>query len=215
MARLFGVAVVTAREALMSLRSRGLVVTRRGRNGGSFVVAPELQAMKDSTSTLRAMSRVALRDLTTHYAAISAACVELAATRADDSELDRLEKALGALPVDEPAKWRRMLNEFSLELAALSQSARLTREQLRLQHELTPLLALADQHRELREAQARRLIDLVAALRARDPESSAALMKSGVREVARWLADKQAELRAIAPVPPEASSLKPPATRAS
>ena len=35
-----GVATVTLREALVVLRQRGLIETRRGRNGGSFVCAP-------------------------------------------------------------------------------------------------------------------------------------------------------------------------------
>src|SRR5690606_821236 len=37
LARSFGVAPVTVREALLAVRGRGLIVTRRGRNGGSFV----------------------------------------------------------------------------------------------------------------------------------------------------------------------------------
>ncbi|MEZ5190030.1 MAG: winged helix-turn-helix domain-containing protein [Schumannella sp.] len=39
MAKRLGVATVTAREALESLRLKGLVETRRGRDGGSFVTA--------------------------------------------------------------------------------------------------------------------------------------------------------------------------------
>ena len=35
-----GVSTVTLREALMALRQQGLVVTRRGRGGGSFVSSP-------------------------------------------------------------------------------------------------------------------------------------------------------------------------------
>ena len=40
LARRFGVALVTAREGLGMLRQAGLVETRRGRDGGSFVVHP-------------------------------------------------------------------------------------------------------------------------------------------------------------------------------
>src|ERR687898_1915107 len=37
LSRSLGVALVTAREALEGMRDRGLVKTRRGRDGGSFV----------------------------------------------------------------------------------------------------------------------------------------------------------------------------------
>src|SRR3954469_18464029 len=45
LAQLFGVALVTAREALVALRGQGLVTTVRGRNGGSFVTAPSGDAL--------------------------------------------------------------------------------------------------------------------------------------------------------------------------
>src|SRR5690349_11439965 len=41
LAEALGVAPVTARESLQSLRQLGLVTTRRGRGGGSFVRTPE------------------------------------------------------------------------------------------------------------------------------------------------------------------------------
>ncbi|MCU0188629.1 FadR/GntR family transcriptional regulator, partial [Citrobacter freundii] len=37
LARLMGVSPITVREALNTLRVKGLIDTRRGRNGGSFV----------------------------------------------------------------------------------------------------------------------------------------------------------------------------------
>jgi DNA-binding transcriptional regulator YhcF (GntR family) len=60
-----GVSTVTLREALMALRRQGLVVTRRGRGGGSFVSRPEDPDEQRVTSRLTDWSSQELRDLGT------------------------------------------------------------------------------------------------------------------------------------------------------
>src|ERR1700722_19228405 len=77
-----GVSAMTLREALAILRQQGLVETRRGRAGGTFVrrpTAPQLGVLRDR---LRAMSLGKLRDLTDEQSAVSGAAARLAATRA-------------------------------------------------------------------------------------------------------------------------------------
>ena len=59
----FGVATVTVREALTTLRHRGLVETRRGRGGGSFVTAPPDPAAAALLDRLAEVSPRDLRDL--------------------------------------------------------------------------------------------------------------------------------------------------------
>ena len=44
LAETFGVSRVTLREAIKALRDAGLVESRRGRGGGTFVVSPKLQS---------------------------------------------------------------------------------------------------------------------------------------------------------------------------
>jgi DNA-binding FadR family transcriptional regulator len=163
LAHTMGVAPVTVREALLGLRSRGLVVTRRGRNGGSFVSA-EADPLVFAREALVASSRFAIRDLGVHYAALTMAGARLAARRAALSEvasirnrLAKLDAVVGQEPgASELSAWRQTMDDLQLELVALSQSARLTRDQMRLQAEFSPLLRLIDvnagtrsRHREL------------------------------------------------------------------
>ena len=56
LAERLGVSTVTVREALTSLREQGLVRTRRGRGGGSFVTAPDDAASSVLRARLRATS---------------------------------------------------------------------------------------------------------------------------------------------------------------
>src|SRR6478735_3578296 len=58
LAKRLGVAVVTAREALVALRDKGLVLTRRGRDGGSFVTHDRDAAARMLDGRVRALSRI-------------------------------------------------------------------------------------------------------------------------------------------------------------
>ncbi len=157
LARTMGVAPVTVREALLGLRARGLVVTRRGRNGGSFV-SEGADPLAFAREALVASSRFAIRDLGVHYAALTMAGVRLAARRAAPSEVSAIRTRLGRLHTfvgrdpgaGELGAWRQTMDDLQLELVALSQSARLTRDQMRLQAELSPLLRLIDVDAQIR-----------------------------------------------------------------
>ncbi|MFD5214580.1 FadR/GntR family transcriptional regulator [Microbacterium sp. NPDC058345] len=141
LARSFGVAPVTVREALLAVRGRGLIVTRRGRHGGSFV-ADDADPLAFARDQLRTTSRLTLRDMGAHYAAITAAAVRLAARRADPSEARHVRERLERLEVLDAEQQRRLLDDVQVELVSLSQSARLTREQMKLQAEFSPYLRL-------------------------------------------------------------------------
>lgn len=171
LARSFGVAPVTVREALLTLRSRGLIVTRRGRNGGSFVVE-DADPLEFAREALAASSRLTLRDMAAHYAAITTAAVRLAARRADPTETERVLARMERLDELDPDQQRRMLDDVQVELAALSQSARLTREQMRLQAEFSPYLRLAAADASALRRQAEALTGIVGAVEAGDPDDA-------------------------------------------
>ncbi|WP_020143154.1 FadR/GntR family transcriptional regulator [Terracoccus sp. 273MFTsu3.1] len=141
----FGVATVTVREALGTLRDDDLIVTRRGRGGGSFVKAPHDGGRAALLTRLTRVGLGELRDLADHYCAISGHCAALAAERADPDDVARLRRLAALRPEpDEPSATPRQEGTFHLELAATAQSARLTREEMVLQREIGPVLWLAD-----------------------------------------------------------------------
>ncbi|MFI6319292.1 FadR/GntR family transcriptional regulator [Nonomuraea sp. NPDC050556] len=154
------VSTVTLREALTILRRQGLVETRRGRGGGSFVRAPDgLTAVRDR---LEGYAVDELRDLGDHYAAIAGTAARLAAQRALPSDLAPLRRSLEEMAAcDQSAALGRLDGRFHIEVAAASQSARLTQEEIRLQADIGPLLWLSGggqnevllaQHRSIVEA---------------------------------------------------------------
>ncbi|BDZ54252.1 GntR family transcriptional regulator [Agromyces marinus] len=142
LARRFGVALITVREGLGILREAGLVETRRGRDGGSFVVADEGGHRALLTTRLRGFAQVELSDMAVYFGTILAGSAERAAERAADTDGERLGAWLAAADFGTAASARTNQGGFLLEVAVLSQSARLVREQIRLQAEFGPLLLL-------------------------------------------------------------------------
>ncbi|MFF2271955.1 winged helix-turn-helix domain-containing protein [Agromyces sp. NPDC058136] len=154
LARRFGVALITVREGLGILREAGLVETRRGRDGGSFVVHDDAEHRTLLTARLRGLAQVELSDMAVYFGAILAGAAERAAERASDPEASRLAAWLDAADFGTAASARTNQGGFFLELAVLSQSARLVREQIRLQAEFGPLLLIGLDDAEARTAAA-------------------------------------------------------------
>ncbi|GAA2892938.1 FadR/GntR family transcriptional regulator [Microbacterium esteraromaticum] len=182
LARSFGVAPVTVREALLTLRGQGLIVTRRGRNGGSFVV-DDADPLAFAHTALLHTSRLALRDMGAHYSAITAAAVRLAARRADPSEANRVLRRLERLEDLDVDQQRRVLDDVLVELVSLSQSARLTREQMKLQAEFSPYLRLAAPDDAGLQTQSASLAGIIAAVEQNDPEAAGSRTEQLVADV--------------------------------
>jgi DNA-binding FadR family transcriptional regulator len=174
MAESFGVSPTTVRDALATLRAEGLVDTRRGRHGGTFVVSlPEVStgAMRQRLATL---SVVELRDIGDHRAAVSTTSARLAASRAVESDLDRFRRLLDTFAAaSDPTALARADSRIWLELAVMAQSRRLLGLELQLQLEIGELLwapigSPRDRHTALEPLQ-----QLADALARRDAEAAA------------------------------------------
>jgi GntR family transcriptional regulator, transcriptional repressor for pyruvate dehydrogenase complex len=166
LASAFGVSLVTVREALTALRGQGLVATRRGRHGGSFVRDVPGGAGDVLRERLRAVGPSQLRDLADHYVAIFGTAAQLAADRAGDHDVALLAEGVAELrrAPDADAR-RRAESRFHTELAAAAQSPRLTREVIGLQSEVGPLLWLAATTDAARDEVRQRLEGVLAAVR--------------------------------------------------
>lgn len=140
LASMLGVATVTAREALVSLRAQGLVSTVRGRNGGSYVTRDLLHDEDALAARMAAMSRVELHDRGTLHLVVLTGCAEVAAERADPHEIDDIAELVPDADDPDVGHWRHADAEIYLSLAALTQSARMTREVVRLEADFGALL---------------------------------------------------------------------------
>lgn len=139
----FGVAPMTMRDALALLRDEGLLVTKRGRHGGSFVQRPQSPPLERLRLRLAGMTLAGIRDLVDEHAAIAGHTAKLAAERAAAPNVRRLftltEQLGSAANVGDRV---RADCRFHIELAVASQSQRLTRREVALQAESSGMLWL-------------------------------------------------------------------------
>ena len=141
-----GVSAMTLREALAILRQQGLVETRRGRTGGTFVRRPTTPQVGLLRDRLGAMTTSALRDLTDEQFAVSGAAAKLAAARASTVSVRRLLTLVDQLSGAATLGSRiRADSRFHIEVAIASQSERLTMLEVALQTKLAEFLWLPRQ----------------------------------------------------------------------
>jgi GntR family transcriptional regulator, transcriptional repressor for pyruvate dehydrogenase complex len=135
-----GVATMTLRQALGVLRDAGVVETRRGRSGGTFVRAdpPALGEAGEPPSARE------LRELTDWRRAVSGEAAALAAGRAGASAGPQLRALAAAVEaaVGEFAAFRLADARFHLAVAEASGSSRLVAAEASLQSEVAELLRL-------------------------------------------------------------------------
>ncbi|MET1037286.1 MAG: FCD domain-containing protein [Aeromicrobium sp.] len=195
LAAMLGVATVTAREALVALREQGLVTTTRGRGGGSFVTRPVPSDPGELGQRLAVMSRVELRDRGTLYSVILAGCAELAAERADATDVAGLRLLL--VPADDPdiGRWRHADAELCLSVAALTQSARMTREVVRLEADFGAVLRMPLADADFRALTCARHEALVDAIERGDADTARSCVKEHLGDAVERLADLHASMR--------------------
>jgi DNA-binding FadR family transcriptional regulator len=136
------VAPMTLRQALAVLREAGFIETRRGRSGGSFVRGDAPAGVPgDGTPP----SAAVLRELTDWRRAVSGEAAALAAERADERDVGRLEALAAAVEaaVEERAAYRHADARLHVAIAEVARAPRLVVAEAALQGELAEVLGFA------------------------------------------------------------------------
>lgn len=140
LAETFGVSRVTLREAIKALRDAGLVESRRGRGGGTFVMSPKLKRARPAEQISRSLGH-SLDDALDLRRVVEPGAAALAASRtltaADRASLRRyLDEATNS----SPAERRLADSRLHLAIAALGGSASVTAVVADVQMRLDELL---------------------------------------------------------------------------
>jgi GntR family transcriptional regulator, transcriptional repressor for pyruvate dehydrogenase complex len=136
----FGVSPLTLRQSLAVLRSKGLLDTRRGRGGGSYVTRTPPVQEADIARELRNLKSEDLRDLIDVAASASASAARLASKRSDEQDLRRLRKLAERFAItSEPHMLRQTDARLHIGLGVAAQSRRLTSLLIQIHAELSPL----------------------------------------------------------------------------
>lgn len=174
-----GVSTVTLREALMALRQQGLIHTRRGRGGGSFVRSPARPP--DLDERLRSVTPDELCDLGDHYAAVAGTTARLAARRASPRDVQRLRTTLDEIYATPPGvSVGRLDGRLHVEIATAARSVRLAQEEIRLQVDAGPLLWSVHTLPDQREPVAEEHTALVDAIERRDETGARAIAEDHI-----------------------------------
>lgn len=168
LANQLGVTAFALREALSSLRGEGLITTRPGRNGGSFVQIP-----RDITSLARqALGRLSaseLGDMGDWQRMLVGQAALLAAQRSPHSSIERMRSYAAEVgSADSLLQARRAYGRFHLELAAAAQSAHLTRAALQMNEEFALIASPVLSDESTKVATCQSLVRIIDAIENRD-----------------------------------------------
>ncbi|MGB3604295.1 FadR/GntR family transcriptional regulator [Gordonia sp. (in: high G+C Gram-positive bacteria)] len=186
-----GVSPLTVREALARLRDAEIVVTTRGRTGGSFISAGLAPSTERAEARLRETSRTDIFEMGAHYEALAVGCARAAARRASPSDLKLLGDLIGdpdSPDVEQdPTTWRQLETEFLVEVAAAARIARLARALIQAQSELGCLTYLPNTDPDYRRESCAHRSAVLAAIAEGSEANAESAIRALITHTVNWL----------------------------
>jgi len=182
-----GISLVSLRSALAMLRGAGLVETRRGRGGGTFVTSDARRVLAVGDDSVP--SEEQLRDLVDYRCVVEGGAAALAAERATAAQIAHLSELAAAMrDVTSFPQWSERDTLLHLVIADASGSSRLTSEIGRIRSEVFRISRLVPVPAQARELADREHRTLVRAIARRQPDAARSVMVRHVESTgALWL----------------------------
>ena len=187
LAAMLAVAPMTLRQALAILREAGLIDTRRGKNGGTFVAADVVEALGARSDV---PNPAELRDLTDWRRAVSGEAAARAAARSTDADRARLASLAAEVErrlSGDFAAFRLADSRFHLAIAEAAASPRLLAAETAIQAELGEILSAIPAPVRAREASTGGHDPILAAVAAEDADAAGAAMRNHVEATFHWI----------------------------
>lgn len=184
----FGVSRVTVREALRMLESSGLVEIRVGARGGAFVTTPTSDRVGDGLADLLSLSVISAADVTEIRQILELGIVPLVCERATEADLDALDEICAR------SKAALSDGDYSVDLSAefhtrVAQATRNPALTVLVESFRGPILMSLEEAKasapEMGELGTVEHEQFVAAVRRRDPEAAASIMRQHLDRAAR------------------------------
>jgi DNA-binding FadR family transcriptional regulator len=189
LASIIGVSRSTVREAIRLLTEQGVLESHRGRTGGTFVVGePRHPSLAQIRADLRERE-TSLAEILDQRWAVETAVAELAAQRADRTQVAALRALLPLMEAthDDTASYRAHDTEFHLLLGECAGSSRLGQLLAQSHRELAEIMAVVPHSAEIRRHSSAQHRRLVRAIEKGRPDQARSIMDEHVSATASFL----------------------------
>jgi len=187
-AQMMGISRTTVREAIGLLVTQGILVVKRGRTGGTFVSnQPPLPTVLEVRHRLNA-NGATLAEILDHRLIVEAGIAELAAQRAEETQVDELQDLVDRMrQIDVFSEYRKLDTQFHLLIAKTTQTNRLPAIVVDIHAELTDLLQTAPYSNAQRIHSTQQHQDIVDAIRQKDGDRARQLMQEHILATSSFL----------------------------
>jgi GntR family transcriptional regulator, transcriptional repressor for pyruvate dehydrogenase complex len=179
LARQFNVGRSAVREALKVLELAGLLVVRRGYNGGTFVAPPDFEEASEVITLTFQPGNMTLDELIEACRTIETRAAELAASHASELEVSDLEDLVQRIEqcVHLPARFLTAIVDFHLAVAEMAHNSVYTLALQAMRNNLIQELNRLISDQQLRTTMIRELKDIWKAISEHDALQAGQLMR--------------------------------------